>query len=100
VALARVWLAQPDILVLDEATSSLDGPMEDRVLEAIRVLGVTTLTVTHRQNVAQHSDLAIVLEAGRVVEIGPPGELVGTGSAYDRLWAAVDDDSTEVSEKA
>ena len=100
VALARVWLAQPDILVLDEATASLDGPMEDRVLEAIRVLGVTTLTVTHRQNVAQHSDLAIVLEAGRVVEIGPPGELVGTGSAYDRLWAAVDDDSTEVSEKA
>ena len=100
VALARVWLARPDILVLDEATSSLDGPMEDRVLEAIRVLGVTTLTVTHRQNVAQHSDLAIVLEAGRVVEIGPPGELVGTGSAYDRLWAAVDDDSTEVSEKA
>ena len=100
VALARVWLARPDILVLDEATSSLDGPMEDRVLEAIRALGVTTLTVTHRQNVAQHSDLAIVLEAGRVVEIGPPGELVGTGSAYDRLWAAVDDDSTEVSEKA
>ena len=100
VALARVWLARPDILVLDEATSSLDGPMEDRVLEAIRTLGVTTLTVTHRQNVAQHSDLAIVLENGRVVEIGPPDELLGTGSAYDRLWAAVDDDSTEVSEKA
>ncbi|WP_419848868.1 ABC transporter ATP-binding protein [Candidatus Poriferisocius sp.] len=100
VALARVWLARPDILVLDEATSSLDGPMEDRVLEAIRALGVTTLTVTHRQNVAQHSDLAIVLEAGRVVEIGSPDELIGTGSAYDRLWAAVDDDSTEVSEKA
>ena len=101
VALARVWLARPDILVLDEATSSLDGPMEDRVLEAIRALGVTTLTVTHRQNVAQHSDLAIVLEAGRVVEIGPPDELVGTGSAYDRLWAVVDDGhSMEASEKA
>lgn len=100
VALARVWLARPDILVLDEATSSLDGPMEDRVLEAIRALGVTTLTVTHRQNVAEHSDLAIVLEAGRVVEIGPPDELIGTGSAYDRLWAAVDDDSSEVTEKA
>ena len=101
VALARVWLARPDILVLDEATSSLDGPMEDRVLEAIRALGVTTLTVTHRQNVAQHSDLAIVLESGRVVEIGPPDELVGTGSAYDRLWAVVDDGhSMEASEKA
>ena len=100
VALARVWLAQPDILVLDEATSSLDGPMEDRVLEAIRALGVTTLTVTHRHNVAQHSDLAIVLEAGRVVEIGPPDELIGTGRAYDRLWAAVDDHGTEVPEKA
>lgn len=101
VALARVWLARPDILVLDEATSSLDGPMEDRVLEAVRALGITTLTVTHRKNVAQHSDLAIVLEAGRVVEIGPPAELVGTGSAYDRLWAAVDDDhGTEVTEKA
>ena len=101
VALARVWLARPDILVLDEATSSLDGPMEDRVLEAIRTLGVTTLTVTHRQNVAQHSDLAIVLEAGRVVEVGPPDGLVGTGSAYDRLWAVVDDGhSMEASEKA
>lgn len=101
VALARVWLARPDILVLDEATSSLDGPMEDRVLEAIRALGVTTLTVTHRQNVAQHSDMAIVLEAGRVVEMGHPDELVGTGSAYDRLWAAVDDGhSIEASDKA
>ena len=101
VALARVWLGRPDILVLDEATSSLDGPLEDRVLEAIRALGVTTLTVTHRPNVAQHSDLAIVLEAGRVVEIGPPDELIGTGSAYDRLWAVVDDDrNQEISENA
>ena len=88
VALARVWLDRPDILVLDEATSSLGGPLENRVLEAIRELGVTTLTVTHRHNVAQQSDLTIVLEAGRVVEIGPPTELVGAGTAYDRLWVA------------
>ncbi|MDG2026055.1 MAG: ABC transporter ATP-binding protein [Acidimicrobiales bacterium] len=87
VAIARVWLCEPDVLVLDEATSSLDGPLEDRVLEAVRALGVTTLTVTHRPNVARQSDLAIVLEAGRIVETGAPDDLIGTNSAYDRLWS-------------
>ena len=90
IALARVWLSRPDVLVLDEATSSLDGPLEGVVLDAIRELGVTSLTVTHRHNVAMQADLVVVVEDGRVVEIGQPGELAGAGTAFDRLWHTVE----------
>ncbi|WP_419845071.1 ABC transporter ATP-binding protein [Candidatus Poriferisocius sp.] len=90
VALARAWLAQPDVLVLDEATSSLGGPLEQAVLDAVRSLGATTLIVTHRQNVALQADFAVVVEDGRVVENGPPSQLAGAGTAFDRLWYAVE----------
>lgn len=86
IALARAWLAGPDLLVLDEATSCLDARLEQRVLEAVGRLGCTTLMVTHRDNVVAASDLVIVLDAGRVAEMGPPTELRGAGGAYDRLW--------------
>lgn len=86
IALARAWIAQPEILVLDEATSCLDAALERKVLEAVGSLGCTTLMVTHRDNVAAACDHVIVLDAGRVVEEGPPDELIGAGGAYDRLW--------------
>lgn len=86
IALARAWIARPDLLVLDEATSCLDARLERRVLEAVGELGCTAVMVTHRDNVVAASDLVIVLEAGRVVEMGSPDELRGAGGAYDRLW--------------
>ena len=86
IALARAWLAGPDVLVLDEATSCLDARLERRVLEAVSELHCTTVMVTHRDNVVAASDLVVVLEAGRVVEMGEPAELRGAGGAYDRLW--------------
>lgn len=86
IALARAWLTGPDLMVLDEATSCLDARLEKRVLEAVGRLGCTTLMVTHRDNVVAASDLVIVLDAGRVAEMGPPSELRGAGGAYDRLW--------------
>jgi ATP-binding cassette, subfamily B, bacterial len=86
IALARAWIAGPDVLVLDEATSCLDARLEQQVLEAVSELGCTTLMVTHRDNVVAASDLVIVLEAGRVVQSGTPDELRGAGGAYDRLW--------------
>jgi ATP-binding cassette subfamily B protein len=86
IALARAWLAQPDILVLDEATSCLDARLEQRVLEAVGQLGCTTVMVTHRDNVVAASDMVVVLDEGRVAEVGTPTELRGAGGAYDRLW--------------
>lgn len=86
IALARAWLAGPDVLVLDEATSCLDARLEQRVLEAIGRLGCTTVMVTHRDNVVAASDLVVVLDDGRVAEVGTPAELRGAGGAYDRLW--------------
>lgn len=86
IALARAWLAAPDVLVLDEATSCLDARLEQRVLEAVGALDCTTVMVTHRDNVVAASDLVVVLGEGRVVEVGTPAELRGAGGAYDRLW--------------
>jgi ABC-type bacteriocin/lantibiotic exporter with double-glycine peptidase domain len=79
-------LAAPDILVLDEATSCLDARLEQRVLEAVGRLGCTTVMVTHRDNVVAASDMVVVLDEGRVVEVGTPVQLRGAGGAYDRLW--------------
>jgi ATP-binding cassette subfamily B protein len=86
IALARAWLVRPDILVLDEATSCLDARLEQRVLEAVGRLGCTTVMVTHRDNVVAASDMVVVLDEGRVAEVGTPTELRGAGGAYDRLW--------------
>ncbi len=86
IALARAWLAGPDVLVLDEATSCLDARLEQRVLEAVGRLNCTTVMVTHRDNVVAASDLVVVLDEGRVAEVGTPSDLRGAGGAYDRLW--------------
>jgi ATP-binding cassette subfamily B protein len=95
IALARAWLAGPDILVLDEATSCLDARLEQRVLEAVGRLGCTTVMVTHRDNVVAASDMVVVLDEGRVAEVGTPSELRGAGGAYDRLWVHEPEAETE-----
>ncbi|MDF0586025.1 ABC transporter ATP-binding protein [Tsukamurella sp. 8F] len=89
-ALARAQLVEPDILILDEATASLDLATEARVRAAIDVLtaGRTTLVVAHRLATAADSDLVAVMAAGRLVEVGPHAELVRAGGAYARLWSA------------
>lgn len=86
IALARAWIIQPDVLILDEATSCLDADLERRVLEAVATLGCTTLMITHREHVAASCDHVVVLDDGVVVESGHPSELIGAGGAYDRLW--------------
>jgi ATP-binding cassette subfamily B protein len=87
VALARMWLVEPDVLVLDEATASLDEPTEARVLEAVCGLGRTTLLITHRLAVAERSDEVLVVDGGRVVERGTHASLLASpGSAYASLW--------------
>lgn len=89
VALARALLADPVVLVLDEATSALDPATEKRVVRAYAeaMRGRTTLVISHRGALARTADRAAVLEAGRVVEEGAPGDLERRGPAYRSLFA-------------
>jgi len=87
-ALARAALVDPDILLLDEATASLDLATEAAVLQAMEALARrrTTLVIAHRLSTAQRADRVLVLADGRVVEQGPHRELVAHGGAYAALW--------------
>ena len=86
IALARMWLVEPDILVLDEATASLDAATEASVLDAVCGLGRTTLLITHRLAVAERADEVLVIDGGRLVERGRHADLFEAGGAYSSLW--------------
>ena len=93
VALARAYLADPDLLVLDEATSSVDPATEVRIARALEGLtrGRTALTIAHRMSTAEAADDVIVFDGGRVVERGRHRDLVDADGVYSRLhtsWAA------------
>jgi ATP-binding cassette subfamily B protein len=88
VGLARVALVDPDVLILDEATSSLDPGTERAVERALGRLteGRTVIMIAHRLSTAQRADRVVVLERGRLVEHGPHVELVQAGGRYAALW--------------
>jgi len=88
VALARAILRDASVLLLDEPTSGLDAAAERAVLDALdrAAEGRTVLTVSHRLSLAARAD-RVVLDGGRVVEQGPPADLLAAGGAYARLWA-------------
>jgi ABC-type multidrug transport system fused ATPase/permease subunit len=76
--------------VLDEATSALDPVNERLVLDAVHRVareGATIILIAHRLTTVQEADRVVVLEQGRVVEEGDPGELLLRGGAYARLWS-------------
>lgn len=89
-ALARALLTDPDLLVLDEATSSLDPVNEQLILGAVRELrrAVTTVIITHRLAAIRDAEVIHVLEDGRLVESGTWPELVARGGAFARLLQA------------
>ncbi len=89
VAIARAFLADAPILVLDEATSSLDVETEVQVQAATEELmaGRTTIVIAHRLSTIRSADRILVFEGGRIVEEGRHGELVAKGGAYARLHA-------------
>lgn len=84
VALARAFLANPAVLILDEASSSLDAPMERLVQSALKAVlaGRTSLIIAHRLSTVEIADRVLVLEAGRVVEDGSPRDLLAAGSGH------------------
>ena len=90
VSIARVALVDPTVIVLDEATSSLDPQTEAAVEHALSVLarGRTVITIAHRLSTAERADRVAVMEHGRLVEIASHDELVAQGDRYARLWAS------------
>ncbi|MGH8528624.1 MAG: ABCB family ABC transporter ATP-binding protein/permease [Nevskiales bacterium] len=88
VAIARALLKDPQILIFDEATSSLDSHAEQAILAAIREVaaGRTTLVIAHRLSTVVDADTIVVLEQGQVVEQGRHQELISRGGTYARLW--------------
>jgi len=91
VALARAYVADPDLLVLDEATSAVDPATEVRLARTLDAVtrGRTTVTIAHRLATAQAADEVVVVEEGQIVQRGPHEQLVSQpGSVYGRLYAA------------
>ena len=93
VALIRAHLADPDLLVLDEATSAVDPALEMRIGRALERLtrGRTSVTIAHRMSTAENADEVVVVDAGRIVQRGPHARLVAEGGVYGRLhtsWVA------------
>jgi ATP-binding cassette subfamily B protein len=90
ITIARAFLAEPAILILDEATSSVDTRTElliQRAMTALR-LGRTSFVIAHRLSTIRDADLILVMEAGKIVEHGTHESLLTAGGAYARLYAA------------
>jgi ABC-type multidrug transport system fused ATPase/permease subunit len=87
VAFARAFLADPRVLILDEATSSLDLPSERLVQRALRTLlrGRTAVIIAHRLSTVEIADRVLVVDAGRIVEDGPPAKLRTESGRYGLL---------------
>jgi subfamily B ATP-binding cassette protein MsbA len=88
VSIARAILANPRILILDEATSSLDSESEQMIQDGLRTLrsGRTTFVIAHRLSTIRSADQILVLEAGEIVERGTHAELLAVNGRYRQLY--------------
>lgn len=89
IAIARAFLANPAVLVLDEPTASLDPLSERQVVAGYQAImrGRTTVLISHRENLAVRANRVIVLDGARIVEAGSPGRLHAAGGPFSRLFA-------------
>ncbi|MEA2683668.1 MAG: ATP-binding cassette, subfamily multidrug efflux pump [Chloroflexota bacterium] len=102
VTIARAFLANPSLLILDEATSSVDTRTEVLVQHAMAALRTdrTSFVIAHRLSTIRDADLILVMEAGRIVDHGTHDELLAKRGAYYRLYAAQFRGSAEETEQA
>jgi ATP-binding cassette, subfamily B, bacterial len=90
-AIARAFLADPAVLVLDEATGAVDPATEAQVVSGYEAVmrGRTTIIISHRLEPARRADRVVVLERGRIVEDGPADVLMTRGGAFADLFAVL-----------
>jgi ATP-binding cassette subfamily C protein len=86
-AIARMLVSDPNVVILDESTSALDIHTENHLFKALRAYlkEKTMLIIAHRLSTVEHADLIYVLKEGRVIESGTPAELLGAGGHYSRF---------------
>ncbi|MCX8171622.1 MAG: ATP-binding cassette domain-containing protein, partial [Candidatus Bathyarchaeota archaeon] len=90
VSIARAIITEPKILILDEATSSVDTLAEKKIQEAMENLakGRTTIIIAHRLSTLQNVDRIVVMDKGRIIEVGAHKELMEAGGLYSQLYKA------------